>query len=85
MGIEPTSSAWEAEALPLDDTRLIEAAINSTTGRNVIQLGNSAGKRLHVCTTGGGQCLQVIAAFKNGCHPALAGVSCEIANLIGNN
>ncbi len=21
MGIEPTSSAWEAEALPLDDTR----------------------------------------------------------------
>jgi hypothetical protein len=22
MGIEPTSSAWEAEALPLDDTRI---------------------------------------------------------------
>ena len=22
MGIEPTSSAWEAEALPLDDTRV---------------------------------------------------------------
>lgn len=35
IGIEPTSSAWKAEALPLDDTRLLfywgdlGAALNS--------------------------------------------------------
>ena len=31
MGIEPTSSAWEAEALPLSYTRLLQAPLSSLT------------------------------------------------------
>lgn len=34
IGLEPTSSAWKAEALPLDDTRIVKDHDDGDRGRN---------------------------------------------------
>ncbi len=47
MGIEPTPSAWKAEVLPLNYTRLIFKNNRRTTNPYIIMVHNSFAPRQH--------------------------------------
>ena len=64
MGIEPTLSAWEADALPLSYTRIVTLIISDDSGfvnAYYVEQPNSAARTMQVVRSG--KSLSVI--FKN--------------------